>query len=181
MPGERAPPATAPGQLRVNDLRGLLPPGGGNQQTAVFGVVGGSLAHSFSPHVHGMALKMARLDALYLAFETEDLKRFLELADDELFRGFSVTAPHKQAAFAVARERDEASHACHASNTLVRERQGWRALNTDVPAVRETLETAYRFHCQKSGKAQIAQGGPLLGRAVSCSARVARRERWCSL
>jgi 3-dehydroquinate dehydratase/shikimate dehydrogenase len=163
MPGEPAASATAPGQLRVNDLRGLLPPGGGDPETAVFGVVGSSLAHSFSPHVHGMALKMARLDALYLAFETDDLQRFLELADDELFRGFSVTAPHKQAAFALARERDEASHACRASNTLVREPKGWRALNTDVPAVRETLETAYRFHCQKSGKAQIALGGPLVG------------------
>jgi 3-dehydroquinate dehydratase/shikimate dehydrogenase len=163
MPGEPEPPATAPGQLRVNDLRGLLPPGGGNPQTAVFGVVGAALAHSFSPHVHGMALKMARLDALYLPFETDDLARFLELADDELYRGFSVTNPHKQAAFAAASKRDEDSHACKASNTLVREPDGWRALNTDVPAVRETLETALRSHRQKAGKAQLAQGGPLAG------------------
>jgi 3-dehydroquinate dehydratase/shikimate dehydrogenase len=164
LPGEAAPEPTAPGQIRANDLRGLLPPGGGNAQTAIFGVVGRPLAHSFSPHVHDMALKMARLDALYLAFETDDLEQFLELADDPLFRGFSVTAPCKQAAFALAQARDEASHAARAANTLVREAGGaWRALNTDVPAVRETLETAWRYHRSKRGASVASEGGALSG------------------
>jgi 3-dehydroquinate dehydratase / shikimate dehydrogenase len=166
LPGQPAPEPTAAGQIRVNDLRGLLPPGGGNAQTAIFGVVGKTLEHSFSPHVHDMALKMARLDALYLSLECDDLARFLALADDPLFRGFSVTAPHKQAAFKLAKERDEASHACRASNTLVRDVNGWNALNTDLPAVRETLETAYRFHREKAGRPLLAQGGPLAGAHV---------------
>jgi len=164
MPGEPAPEPTAPGQIRVNDLRGLLPPGGGNPQTAIFGVVGRPLAHSFSPHVHDMALKMARLDALYLPFETDDLAELLELADDPLFRGFSVTAPCKTDAFRLAQARDEASHASKAANTLVREAGGtWRALNTDVPAVRETLETAWRFHRSKRGASLASGGAPLAG------------------
>jgi 3-dehydroquinate dehydratase/shikimate dehydrogenase len=164
MPGEGAPEPTAAGQLRVNDLRGLLPPGGGNAQTAIFGVVGKPLAHSFSAHVHDMALKMARLDALYLAFETDDLEELLRLADDPLFRGFSITAPCKQAAFARAASRDEASHAARAANTLVRETGGtWRALNTDVPAVRETLETAWRYHRSKRGASVAPTGGALGG------------------
>ncbi len=163
VPGEPAPEPTAPGQIRVNDLRAMLPPGGGNAQTAIFGVVGDKLGHSFSPHVQGMALKMARLDALYLAFETDDLVRFLALADDPLFRGFSVTAPHKQAAFELASEHDQDSEACRASNTLVRQGAKWRALNTDVPAVRATLETAWAFHLKKQGKALLVQEGSPLG------------------
>lgn len=166
IPGEPEPPLTAPGQLRVNDLRALFPPGGISPTTSVFGVVGDAVRHSLSPRVHDMALKTARLDAVYLAFETRDFARFLELADDECFRGFSVTAPHKQAAFRAAHSKDEESVAARASNTLVRDRKGWRASNTDVGAVRDTLERGYRFHREKSGKPLLAMGGPLAGAHV---------------
>src|SRR5688572_833228 len=109
IPGEPEPEATAPGQIRVNDLRSLLPPGGLSPETAIFGVVGKDVRHSLSPRVHDMALKTARLDAVYLAFPTGDFARFLELADDPSFRGFSVTAPYKQQAFRAAHSKDDAS------------------------------------------------------------------------
>ena len=166
IPGEPAPEPTAPGQLRVNDLRALFPPGGISPTTSVFGVVGDAVRHSLSPRVHDMALKTARLDALYLAFETRDFARFLELADDECFRGFSVTAPHKQAAFRAAHAKDEESSAARACNTLVRDRKGWRGANTDVGAVRDTLERGYKFHREKAGKPVLAMGGPLAGAHV---------------
>jgi 3-dehydroquinate dehydratase/shikimate dehydrogenase len=161
IPGEPEPEKTAPGQLRVNDLRALFPPGGISPTTSVFGVVGDSVRFSVSPRVHDMALKTARLDAMYLAFETRDFARFLELADDECFRGFSVTAPHKQAAFRAAHAKDDESSAARACNTLVRDRKGWRGANTDVAAVRDTLERGYRFHREKAGKPLVAMGGPL--------------------
>jgi 3-dehydroquinate dehydratase/shikimate dehydrogenase len=162
IPGQPAPEATAPGQLRVNELRGRMPPGGISPETAIFGVVGARVQGSLSPWVHDMALKAAHLDAVYVAFETDDLERLLELADDENFRGFSVTAPHKQAAFRLAYERDEESHATRASNTLVRDPKGWQAFNTDVHAVRETLERGWRYHREKDGAPQIA-GARALG------------------
>ena len=163
IPGLPEPEPTAPGQMRVNELRGLMPPGGLSPETAVFGVVGGRVRDSLSPRVHDMAFKSAHLDAVYVAFETEDLERFLELADDENFRGFSVTAPHKQAAFRLAHTRDEDSHAARASNTLVRDPEGWRAFNTDVPGVRETLERGMRWHREKDGAAQATGTGVLAG------------------
>ena len=151
VPGETTGDETAPGQLRVNDLRGLLPPGGISQETAIFGVVGRPAGQSWSPRVHGMALKAARLDAVYLAFEPETLEGFLELADDENFRGLSVTAPFKAAAFELARERDEPSKRTRAANTLVREQADWVAANTDVAAVRESLEAALAIHGRRNG------------------------------
>ena len=99
LDGEAAEP-TAPGQIRANDLRAVFPPGGVTQETSILGVVGNPVGHSFSPWVHGMTLKAAKLDAVYVAFEPTDFAAFLALADDENFRGFSVTAPFKQAAFA---------------------------------------------------------------------------------
>ena len=147
MPGEPTPEATAPGQVRVNDLMGLLPPGGISQETAVFGVVGNPVGHSWSPWVHGMALKAARLDAVYVGLEPSSFETFLELATDENFRGFSVTAPFKEAAFRATGQPDEGARRTAAVNTLVREKDGgWRGANTDVSAVRDTLEKAFRFH-----------------------------------
>ena len=146
VPGEEAGEPTAPGQIRVNDLHALLPPGGVGQETAVLGVVGRPVRHSWSPWVHGMALKAARLDAVYVAFEPESLEGFLALADDQNYRGFSITAPFKGEAFALAKKCDEASERTRAANTLVREADGWRAANTDVAAVRDTLEAGLRIH-----------------------------------
>ncbi len=148
MPGLGETEPTAPGQIPVNDLRALLPPGGVSQETAIFGVVGSSARHSLSPWVHGMAFKAARLDAVYVAFEPKTLEGFLELAKDENYRGFSVTAPFKESAAALSSSRDEAAERTRAANTLVRDRNGWRAANTDVPAVRETLAQAMLVHAR---------------------------------
>jgi 3-dehydroquinate dehydratase/shikimate dehydrogenase len=145
---EPRPPASAPGQLPVNELRALYPPGGVSQETAIFAVVGRPIGHSLSPWVHGMGLKAARFDALYVALEPTTLAGLLALAQDENFRGFSVTAPFKLEACRLARRRDEASERAGAANTLVREKDGWRALNTDVSAVRETLTQALALHAR---------------------------------
>jgi len=152
VPGGGEPPLSAPGQLRVNDLVALFPPGGISQETAIFGVVGRPIGASFSPRVHGMALKAARLDALYLAFEPESLDGFLDLCTDDAFRGFSVTAPFKRAAWQRAASRDAAAQRSGACNTLVREGAAWRGLNTDVGAVRETLERALGYHSREPGR-----------------------------
>jgi len=152
LPGQEDPEATAPGQWRVNDLRGLYPPGGVNPETAILGVLGRPVTNSWSPLLHGMALKAAKLDAVYLPFEPEELEEFLALCDDENFRGFSVTAPYKQEALRLARESDALSEACGATNTLLRLGDHWRAANTDVPSVVETMEAAFRVHGQSPGR-----------------------------
>ena len=166
-PGLAASEATAPGQLSADQLLGLWPPGGPTPGTAIYGILGQPLAHSLSPFVQGMALKAAHLDALYLAFECGDLPAFLELADDENFRGFSVTAPHKAAALAAAVSSDEASRAAGAANTLVREGSGWRAENTDIAAIAETLsEASARAELPLAGQPGLVIGAGGAARAA---------------
>ncbi len=150
--GDAAPELTAPGQLRADELLALAPPGGANQETAIFAVVGAAVARSLSPRVHGMALKAARLNAVYVALEPRSLAALLALADDENYRGFSVTSPFKEEALRLARKKDGAAEASGAANTLVREAGGWRAANTDVPAVRETLARAFAHHGRTPGR-----------------------------
>ncbi len=161
MLSEPSAPLTAPGQLRVNDLRGLLPPSGVHPGTAVFAVVGKSVLGSFSPHVHGMALKTAQLDAVFVALQTGDFQACLELMDDACFRGLAVTAPHKQMASELAKARDSFCEKSGAANTLVRDGKGWRAFNSDALAVKEVLERVWPFHLQKQQRVGLG-GGPLL-------------------
>jgi len=170
-PGEASAPLTAPGQWRVNDLRAALPPGGISQETAILGVVGRPVGHSLSPRVHGMLLKAAKLDAVYVAFEPRDFGAFLALADAPNFRGFSVTAPFKAEAFRLAGAHDEASRATGAVNTLVREQAGWRAANTDVAAVRETLVQGFHLHARARGGAATLAGARVLVLGAGGAAR----------
>lgn len=170
-PGEASAPLTAPGQWRVNDLRAALPPGGVSQETAILGVVGRPIAHSLSPRVHGMALKAAKLDAVYVAFEPEDLADFLALADAPNFRGFSVTAPFKEAAFRAVGVHDEAGRRTGALNTLVREKGGWRGANTDVAAVRETLLQGFHLHTRSRGTPAAIAGARVLVLGAGGAAR----------
>ena len=150
--GEDVAEPTAPGQLRVGDLISRMPPGGLSPETAVFGVVGRPIGHSLSPWVQGMALKSAHLDAVYVAFEPEDWGAFMGLVSDENFRGLSVTAPFKADAFATASVHDEPASRVGVANTLVRDHDTWRAYNTDVTAVGETLRRAFEAHGRRTGR-----------------------------
>ena len=171
LPGMGSLEPSAPGQLRINDLLGLQPPGGLTPETAVLGVVGRPVCHSLSPFVHGMALKRAHLDAVYVAFEPADFDRFLDLADDPSYRGLSVTAPFKERAFARAAQVDEAGRRARAVNTLVRDGDGWRGYNTDLCAVREAVETIFPVFARQPGRPVV----PAAARALVLGAGGAAR------
>ncbi|MCP3918701.1 MAG: type I 3-dehydroquinate dehydratase [bacterium] len=173
LPGEPTPEPTAPGQWRVNDLLSAMPPGGLSPETAILGVVGNPIHLSLSPRVQGMALKNAHLDAVYVAFEPTDFDRFLDLADDENFRGLSVTAPFKAAAFGRASNADDASRRACATNTLVREGEGWRGYNTDVSAIREILETIFPVHAAEPGRPAVLAAAQVLVLGTGGAARAA--------
>ncbi len=172
-PGDAQGAPTAEGQIPVNEFRALAPPGGLSQETAIFAVVGRPVGHSLSPRVQGMALKAARLDAVYVALEPRSLAELLALADGENFRGFSVTAPFKEEACRLAGARDEASERTGAANTLVRERGGWRAANTDVPAVREALARGLAVAGRGDGSARSLAGRRALVLGTGGAARAA--------
>lgn len=105
------------------------------------GVAGWPVAHSLSPALHGHWIVEYRLDAAYvpLAIKPEDLSSAVAALPKLGFRGLNVTLPHKEAAFRLVDERDEAAEATGAVNTIVFE--GGRVLgrNTDVFGFVESL------------------------------------------
>lgn len=133
---------TAPGQLRADEMRSLLPRQGLRRDTEIFAVLGRPVAHSLSPRLHTAAFQAAERNAVYVAIEPDDLGHFLRGLKAPNWRGFSVTAPFKEAAFALSVEHDDFARASGAVNTLSRLPRGWKGLNTDVAAVYACLERA---------------------------------------
>lgn len=138
-PGE----ATAPGQLDWRALSRLLPQ---NCQTnaPLYGVLGRPVEHSLSPRLwsSGFRLEQPPAAAVYAACAAQDLPAFLRAHADPRFAGFSVTAPFKEQAFALAAAADPGAQACGAANFLQREAAGWKAFNTDGGAALDALEAA---------------------------------------
>ncbi len=104
----------------------------GNAKLA--GIAGWPVGHSLSPRLHAYWIAEHKLDAAYvpLPVRREDFAPAVALLPKLGFRGLNVTIPHKEAAFALATEHDEAATATGAVNTLVFEDGRIIGKNTDV-------------------------------------------------
>jgi len=133
----------APGQPSIRRLRedyGLpaLPP-----VEVLFGIIGNPVSHSLSPRIHNAAYRELGLPALYLPFHTDSFGDFwLEVVESGVLealgmplRGFSVTAPYKEAALAVAGAESPLATKIGAANTLVCNQGVWEAESTDPDGV----------------------------------------------
>lgn len=104
----------------------------GNAKLA--GVAGWPIAHSLSPALHGFWIAEHKLDAAYvpLAIKAEDFADAFRTLAKAGFRGFNVTLPHKEAAFALVDSHDDAARLTGAVNTVVFENGRAQGRNTDV-------------------------------------------------
>jgi shikimate dehydrogenase len=97
-------------------------------------VVGWPVEHSRSPLIHGHWLRRYGIAGSYTAesVRPEDVEGFLQSLSTRGFSGCNVTLPHKEAAFAVATERDASAVAVGAANTLWLDAGRLCAANTDT-------------------------------------------------
>ena len=101
--------------------------------TQVYAVLGQPVQHSQSPQIQNAAFQAAGMNAVYIALEVppprlEEALRGLHAAG---VSGLSVTAPHKEAAFALTHDRTVEADEARVVNALRRERDGWRGHVTD--------------------------------------------------
>lgn len=104
-------------------------------------VLGQPVDHSLSPLLHRAAYaELGLADWTYDRFEVGkgQLAAFLG-SRDRTWRGFSVTMPVKEDAYAAAATRSAVAERTGAVNTLVRSGEGWAGDNTDVYGVRQAL------------------------------------------
>ena len=97
-------------------------------------VIGWPIEHSRSPIIHGYWLRALGIDGSYTRepVRPEDLATFLASLGERGFAGCNVTVPHKEAALALAAERDAAVVAIGAANTLWLQDRRLCASNTDA-------------------------------------------------
>lgn len=139
----------APGQVSVALMRRVWPHGGPGPKTAIAAVAGVPIDHSAGPVVHGAACRAAGIDGVLVPVAPEALADLWAFpAVRARLAGLSVTAPFKGDAAGAAAERDGGVQAMGAANTLVPlptwagPGGGWRACNTDAPAVVASLREA---------------------------------------
>jgi 3-dehydroquinate dehydratase / shikimate dehydrogenase len=133
----------APGLPSLDDFKTTYPVKKIAADTRVFGVVGDPVDHSLGPLLHNHIYKKLGVNALYLPFRVPRgmLPAAVEAYNYIPVSGYSVTIPHKEAAAALAREKDLNVEVTQAANTLVRMRDGkFSAANTDYSAAVESLK-----------------------------------------
>jgi 3-dehydroquinate dehydratase/shikimate dehydrogenase len=152
-----------PGLLQFDELKKLYRYEEINEETPVYGVIGDPVGHSLSPLIHNKTLKRLGLPGVYLPIRVPrgDLATFLKAFDRLPLRGLSVTIPHKEAAAALAIRHDDLVGRTQAANTLIREKDGWAAFNTDAPAALDSLR-AHLPPDPESGAVNLANKTVLL-------------------
>jgi 3-dehydroquinate dehydratase/shikimate dehydrogenase len=130
---------TAPGQMSTTELREVYRIEKIDRQTQIFGLIGQPVSHSVSPWMLNAAFAATGVNAVYLPFETRDVKAFIKRMVHPLtreldwnLRGLSVTAPHKSAVMEHLGWIDPAAREIGAVNTIVVEEDALHGYNTDA-------------------------------------------------
>lgn len=132
----------APGQLSFEEMKKLYRYDNINAETAVFGVLGDPIAHSWSPILHNVMFARMKINAVYLPLRVaaEEFAETLKAYDFLKIHGYSVTIPHKQAALELAAKADEVTQEIGVANTLIKSQSGnWHARNTDYQAALDAI------------------------------------------
>jgi shikimate dehydrogenase len=110
-------------------------------------VVGDPIDHSLSPAIHQAAYSFLGLDWDYSRFQVQEgnLLDFLATTGMHL-SGLSVTMPLKNEAAALATSSDEIVKQLGVANTLVKDGNTWKALNTDVFGIRQALKSCFTLN-----------------------------------
>jgi len=132
--------------------------------TTRVGLLGWPVGHSISPAIHNAAYATQGLDWHYtaLAVPPDELEaRITSLVDEEDYRGFNITIPHKQAVLSLPQvhESSPAAQEIGAANVLtVLPGGGFRADNTDWQGFIHDLRM-YRVKIEGANCMILGSGG----------------------
>jgi 3-dehydroquinate dehydratase/shikimate dehydrogenase len=155
----------APGLPSLDDLRITYPVRSIDGRTRVFGVAGDPVAQSLSPLLHNQMYRRLGVNAVYLPFRIPRglFQQAVEAYADIPVDGYSVTVPHKEAAAALAREKELNVEITGAANTLVRLPDGkFAAANTDYAAAIDSLKAHLAERDREGPPVQLSQLSVLL-------------------
>jgi len=129
-------------------------------------VTGWPINHSKSPLLHGFWLKYYGIEGSYepIAVSEDQFTNFLEKISQGEFAGGNITIPHKEMAFKIIENKDEAATKIGAINTLWLENGKLKGSNTDAYGFAANLDDyAPQW---RNGKTAIVMGAGGASRAV---------------
>jgi 3-dehydroquinate dehydratase/shikimate dehydrogenase len=123
---------TAPGQISFNHAVKIYRLNNVDMSYSVYGIIGSPLDHSISPIIHNIAFKELSYKAIYVPFDIDDLKLFMQKINKLIpLRGLSVTIPYKTTILSYIDQVDEDAIKIGAVNTLKYKESKWIGYNTD--------------------------------------------------
>jgi shikimate dehydrogenase len=117
--------------------------------------------------MHNAAFSACGLNAVYLAFETQDLEGCVKGLQALGIKGMSVTIPHKSEVIPYLDKIDSLAQRIGAVNTIVNDNGHLVGYNTDAIAARKALEEKVRL----PGKTCLLVGAGGAARAVGFALR----------
>lgn len=138
-----------------------------NANTKIYGLVGYPVSHSLSPSMQNAAFLYHKIDAAYVTFsiEPKDIDTALRGLCSAGIAGLNVTIPHKESAFRIVDEVDEAARLIGAVNTVLVKKGRLFGYNTDAPGFLAAIKEELKFNPKGKSVAVLGAGGA--GRAVS--------------
>jgi len=109
-------------------------------QTELYGIIGKPVRHSLSPVIHNGAFRRMGLNAVYLAFEVNNLEEAMSGIRELGLRGVSVTLPFKTQILPYLDNIGDVAWKIRAVNTIVNEGGRMIGHNTDLNGALEALE-----------------------------------------
>jgi len=108
--------------------------------TELYGVIGNPVRHSLSPALHNAAFFAIGLNAVYLAFEAEDIEGCIKGIQGLGVKGTSITIPFKRSVIPYLSEIDPLARRIGAVNTIVNRGGRLTGYNTDAIGALLALE-----------------------------------------
>ena len=142
-------------------------------QTELYGIIGNPVRHSLSPIIHNGAFRRMGLNAVYLAFEVNDLQEAISGVRELGLRGVSVTLPFKTQILPYLDNIEDVAWKIRAVNTILNEGGRMIGHNTDWYGALQALETKLDL----KGKRVILLGAGGAARAIGFGLK----ERGCQV
>lgn len=121
----------APGHMSPRVLNRLYRIREINNDTPIMGIIGNPVMHTKSPKIHNEGYIKLDIPGVYVPFETDNLEKFIELANLLEIKGFSVTVPFKNDIIEHLDLVSEGVEQIGACNTVYKEEGKWLGENSD--------------------------------------------------
>ena len=130
-------------------------------KAVVAGICGWPVFHSRSPIIHNYWIQKYGIDGAYVPFpiSPENLESCFNAIGPLGIAGLNVTVPHKEKAFQLMDEVDEAAQELKAVNTIFNQDGRLLGTNTDAFGFFESLRESFKIRSIRGGRAVLLGAG----------------------